>query len=139
MINFHKNIHVIFFKIRKSEEKSNFQLFEISRFFFLVLIHMWKNWMIFMFDNIITIKIVKVWEIWNRAAKKKLFKPTNCFLKILILIKSVKMKLRIITKKYAINLGIPSPTKSILWPMFLTETTRRRRMVNWQFRKLIFF
>ena len=46
--------------------------------------------------------------------KKIFFQARDCYSKIFIIIKGVKMKLRIITRKYAFDTAIHSATKSIL-------------------------
>ena len=54
------------------------------------------------------------------------FKARNGFSKIFIPIIVVKMKLRATTKKFTVDSAVQFPTKSILRPTVLTETTRQR-------------
>ena len=56
-------------------------------------------------------KSVKNWK--SASENGNLSEARNCFSKISISIKGVKMKLRIITKKYAVGIAIQIPIKSI--------------------------
>ena len=51
-------------------------------------------------------------------------KARKCFAKILISRIILKIKLRIMIKKYAVVSAIKLLKKSILWPIVFTETTR---------------
>ena len=66
------------------------------------------------------------WKIENRPSRTKFYKPRNCFSKLLIWTRGLKMKSSIATKKYAVNLAIQTPTKLIFRPFVSTQTARHR-------------
>ena len=62
----------------------------------------------------------------SKFENKISLKARNVFQKLLIAMKGVKMKLRIIMKKYTVDSAVQFPKKSILRPKVFIGTTRQR-------------
>ena len=119
------------------ENRSNFEIFSINSILFSVKIFSILNLNIF-FEKLILFPMSGLTPTltgfdhlalcdhyeWNWILRSKFFSRRGIFFSIPII--GIKMKLKIITKKYWVNSALQFPTKSIIQPMVFKQTVRHR-------------